>query len=48
MKHVSKISSEKMPAKGETVCGYLFTRSNTKCVDDSEPVASLLKTVPVP
>ena len=49
MKHLCKLSVEQLPAKAQEdiVCGYLFVRSNTKCVDADSPVAALLKQVPV-
>jgi hypothetical protein len=50
MKHLNKLSSEKLPAKAqdETVCGWLFVRSNTKCVDADSILADILKPVAVP
>lgn len=49
MKHLNTLSSERMPAKAQedTVCGWLFVRSNTKCVDADSLLAGLLKQVPV-
>ena len=49
MKHLCKISTERLPAKAqeETVCGWLFVQSNTKCVDADSFLAGILKRVPV-
>lgn len=48
MKHLNTISAEHRPAKAQDrVCGYLFTVDNTKCVDADDPIAGLLKAVPV-
>lgn len=48
MKHLKRISAERLPRTAQdTVCGYLFVPSNTKCVSSNDPLAGLLKRVPV-
>jgi hypothetical protein len=49
MKHIRSATCEKPAmAQEEQVCGFLFTRDFTKCVDADSPLAPLLKTVPIP
>ena len=50
MKHIQTTSREARlaTAQSDQVCGWLFVMSNTKCVDANNPVARLLKQVPVP
>ena len=49
MKHIRLTSKESRleMAQSEQVCGWLFVMSNTKCVDANDPLARLLKQVPV-
>lgn len=48
MKHLRPATKEQRPEMAQnTVCGWLFVRTNVKCVDSDSPLAGLLKAVPI-